>query len=712
MSAQELAAHTHKVSERRALDKVRRDLLVAERRAANDRLRTKNQAVMAQRFARISSRVRGARSYVYASYSIRADTMSPEEFEFHRRQLTIVPREAAPHTKMKRAADGTMRVDRGKAARDAHARESKTLELHGNNARTKKPDEPLYVRVPPQYGARVWGRAQVNVQSTGAPLSPGLRFSGGLWGPNDPFDQQFVIRLLVEHLKTEKRGGIFELPTSCGKTIIMIWIVVVLLKRRALIVLPMLAIHTQLIMRLEQFVPGIKVGSIQGETYDVAGKDVVVAMVHTLANTPELMQRPEFNDIGIVLFDEVDRFATVSFSAVVTGLAHIYWMFGLTATLERKDDMQRMFELYFGYPIYSAPRSTKQNRLTTVVRLRYDEGERTVLYRETKQQKRDREREEAAGGPSRKRRRAVEDLGGSGPGDDQDEEDAMRAYGDAYGGWGQDEGGGGSGGGYGGYGGGGGGYGDGSGGQGQESAEQGEIDTQAMTKRLTTDERRHAYLLRLLLMLLGRGRRIAVLVTDIAYAKRLLDECQAEFAHKRMVHYAATLTAKQREDIDEEAHDLIVASFQIFSVGIDLAYLDTLVFAMPRRTITQAAGRLRAVARGFERQPLFIYDLVDTFGMFASQARARNDVYRTKRFSLLDPCTVAEYLDEPQFPAIVPLEPEAEAELDEELRLEEEARLEAAMMVRRQFVTDLAKVRRLHPPPPPPPPPTPPRGGG
>ena len=224
------------------------------------------------------------------------------------------------------------------------------------------------------------------------------------------------------------------------------------------------------------------------------------------------------------------------------------------------------------------------------------------------------------------------------------------------------------------------------------------MDIQAMNIRLTTDEKRHAYVIRLLLLLLERGRRIAVLVTDIAYAKRVLKECQEAFPAKMMVHYAATLKTIERQDIDEVAHDLIVASFGIFSVGIDLAYLDTLVFAMPRRTITQAAGRLRAVARGWDRLPLFIYDVIDTFGMYRSQAAARLTVYREKMFSLLKPVSAADYVADPQFPPIEPLTPDQEAVFEQDSRQQAETRRLEAERQRHVFDAKLAALPKVKPP--------------
>jgi superfamily II DNA or RNA helicase len=742
LTSEEREARANLLEERRAKARRRREsknAVLREERAAEEE---RYAALRGARNARIAAQVETKTRYMYGAYAIDARLVTPAEYAFHKRHLTIVPRESRP----RRMADGS--VDRRAQMRDANQRKKKTIPLWGEHQAA--PDAPFVLRVPPQYGLHVFGALPPgdDLRPHGKLLPAHLRLNQRLWGPEggdpakpDPFDQQHVARLLEEHVALFKRGGILELPTSCGKTLIMIWIIVVLLKRKALIVLPMLAIHTQLMMRLEAFVPGIRVGSIQGQTYDVKDKDVVVAMVHTLANSPQLMARPDFEEFGIVLFDEVDRIATSAFSRVLTGVAFIRYMFGLSATVERPDGMDRMFELYLGDMIYSAPRSTKQNRLTTIVRLHYDDGDQTTLFREpksktkptikpaivtaaaaaksnAKQKAKPRVRLKSgrAGGGGGGSSSSSGGGGGGGDGDQADGEEEMihprrgsrrqdNVEGDGDEGLDLDyvnydcddeaeanSGGGnsGSGSGKGGGGGRGGGGGD---------MENADMDIQAMNVRLTTDEKRHAYVMRLLLLLLERGRRIAVLVTDIAYAKRILKECQEAFPAKMMVHYAATLKTIERQDIDEVAHDLIVASFGIFSVGIDLAYLDTLVFAMPRRTITQAAGRLRAIARGWDRLPLFIYDVIDTFGMYRSQAAARLKVYREKMFSLLKPVSAADYVADPQFPPIEPLTPEQEAVFEQDSLQQAETRRLEAQRQRNIFDAKVAALPKVKAPP-------------
>ena len=672
LSVEERQVQEQKAAYRRERAREKRQAKTAEKKKAAAEVQRVCDMHTQKRLDNVQKRVRGAGSYLYSSYVIDVRRMSPVEYQFHLRNLTIAPREARVRCKK----DGS--VDKKALARDANYRKKNTIPLYGQKTPTTEGD-PFFLRVPPQYGRRVWGEAEVDCRSHGKPLPPGLEFKAQLWGPQDPFDQQHVAALTEPHVIKEKRGGLLELPTSCGKTLLMIWVIVVLLRRKALIVLPMLAIHTQMIMRLQQFVPGIRVGSIQGETYDVADKDVVVAMVHTLAQHPEYMTRVEFDDFGCVMYDEVDRMATLMFSSVLIKLSRIRYVFGWSATMERANGMDALLEPIFGAPIYSAPRSTKQNRLTTIVRLRYDEGDTTVLYRESKKDKKLREAREALSSSS----------SSSSSGDSETTEIAWESerygYGDeeedaAYDAYDSDD--------------------TAIGGEGNNSnnknTENEEIDIPAMAKRLTTDETRHAYVMRLLLALLERGRRVAVLVTDIEYAKRIVKECQEAFPSKLMVHYAQTLKPIDREDIDRVAHDLIVASFQIFAVGIDLAYLDTLVFAMPRRTITQAAGRLRAVARGWLRHPLFIFDLIDTFGMYNAQASARCSVYREKRFSLLEPCAIGDYVIEPSFPDIPVLTPEEDAQLDEEMRVAEEARQQRIVEDREKFERRLAAIRKRH----------------
>src|SRR5438270_878686 len=71
-----------------------------------------------------------------------------------------------------------------------------------------------------------------------------VAFEGSLWGPGERFNQQEIIEAVRKHFETEKCGGILELPTSSGKTIMLLYIITQILKKKALVVSPMIPVHS------------------------------------------------------------------------------------------------------------------------------------------------------------------------------------------------------------------------------------------------------------------------------------------------------------------------------------------------------------------------------------------------------------------------------------------------------------------------------------
>lgn len=94
-----------------------------------------------------------------------------------------------------------------------------------------------------------------------------------------------------------------------------------------------------------RFMPGTRVGLIQGKKVDVEGCDVVLAMVQSLA----MREYPEeiFRDFGLAIFDECHHLGAEVFSRCLTKLS-IRIMLGLSATPDRKDGCNEVFRLFLG----------------------------------------------------------------------------------------------------------------------------------------------------------------------------------------------------------------------------------------------------------------------------------------------------------------------------------------------------------------------------
>jgi superfamily II DNA or RNA helicase len=113
--------------------------------------------------------------------------------------------------------------------------------------------------------------------------------------------------------------------------------------------------------RIEQFLPGSKVGIIQQDSCDFAGKHIAIAMVHSLVAreySPLLYRWP-----GLVITDEVHRIAAETWSHVPTKFP-ARWRIGISATPRRKDGADNVFLWHIGEVGFKA----KEQRLQPKIR--------------------------------------------------------------------------------------------------------------------------------------------------------------------------------------------------------------------------------------------------------------------------------------------------------------------------------------------------------
>ena len=91
---------------------------------------------------------------------------------------------------------------------------------------------------------------------------------------------------------------------------------------------------------------------------------------------------------------------------------------------------------------------------------------------------------------------------------------------------------------------------------------------------------------------------------------------------------------KERDLKISEGKQVIFATFPMAQEGLDIPGLDTLLLTSPKSNVIQAVGRiLRKVHT--ERNPLIV-DFVDTFSMFAGQARKRLTYYTKQKYKVVD----------------------------------------------------------------------------
>ena len=217
-----------------------------------------------------------------------------------------------------------------------------------------------YIYVPKQYGIQEFGPYGSSTRDVPCTPETYWQFTGSL-RPT----QQCVVD---SYLKPEPRDGILSLQTGGGKTVCALYIASQL-RVPAIVLVHSTFLRDQWIERIQAFLPHARIGTIQGETIDIEGKDIVVGMLQTISMKdlpPKL-----FAPIGLVIVDECHHIASESFSQAIPKLTSKY-MLGLSATPERKDKLMHVINWFLGPILYQ---SNTDDKIDTGVKVEVVEFE-------------------------------------------------------------------------------------------------------------------------------------------------------------------------------------------------------------------------------------------------------------------------------------------------------------------------------------------------
>lgn len=206
-----------------------------------------------------------------------------------------------------------------------------------------------YLHVPRFYGLERYGAAVVDERSMGAPL-PAVPFDAKL----TDVQSRAVDVVQTKHLNPDADGGaIICLPCGMGKTVLAVYIVTQVLRRKACILVHKGIIRDQWKEAFEKFSPGLRVGIIQGQKWDLHEYDVVIAMVLTLAK--KNIGDDVLEDVGTVVCDECHHYAAPVMSKAMRAFKARY-VLGLTATKERPDGLTPLLHWSMGAEAFRAER--------------------------------------------------------------------------------------------------------------------------------------------------------------------------------------------------------------------------------------------------------------------------------------------------------------------------------------------------------------------
>ena len=223
--------------------------------------------------------------------------------------------------------------------------------------------------VPRFYGSKTYGKAHHIKINKGERIT--LSFKGKL--------RPHQIGAVKAYLKCAKKEGcgLLELYCGAGKTVCTLHIIASL-QVKTLIIVHKSFLMNQWRERIAEFLPGAKVGRIQGDIMDVEGKDIVIAMLQSLSMKEYPMSL--FEDFGFTIIDEVHHISAEVFSRALFKVVTPN-MLGLSATMKRKDGLTKVFKLFLGNIIYSKKRDSCDNVLVKVLHYRHiDEDYNKELY--------------------------------------------------------------------------------------------------------------------------------------------------------------------------------------------------------------------------------------------------------------------------------------------------------------------------------------------
>jgi superfamily II DNA or RNA helicase len=209
-------------------------------------------------------------------------------------------------------------------------------------------ESPNKFYVPHYYGIENFGQPKEYKISEGFDIN--LEFNGKLRDY-----QEDVVNKFIKHcLDVKCGGGLLELHTAWGKTSASLYIITQL-KKKTLVIVHKEFLMNQWIERIQQFLPGARVGKIQGPIIDIDNKDIVLCMLQSLVLKD--YENSVFEQFGLTIIDEVHHISSQSFSNSLFKVITKY-MLGLSATMDRKDGTTPVFKMFLGNVVHKAERKT------------------------------------------------------------------------------------------------------------------------------------------------------------------------------------------------------------------------------------------------------------------------------------------------------------------------------------------------------------------
>lgn len=190
-------------------------------------------------------------------------------------------------------------------------REELTVGAYIPKAPIQPPKFPIYREcstkyyIPRYYGIKTYGDAEESRIQEGDDVSESLVFNGDMREY-----QNIIVNKYVNYVTANPvmgGGGLLDVDPGKGKTVMALNIIS-RLRKKTLVVVHKSFLLNQWIERIHQFLPAAKVGSIQGQTFDIDDKDIVIGMLQSLSMKD--YPKDAFDSFGLSVYDECFTYNT------------------------------------------------------------------------------------------------------------------------------------------------------------------------------------------------------------------------------------------------------------------------------------------------------------------------------------------------------------------------------------------------------------------
>lgn len=232
-------------------------------------------------------------------------------------------------------------------------------------------ESPKKLYLPRFYGIEKFGMPNDNKLPDGDTIN--IIFKG--------MPRDYQIKIIDEFFKhiNEKLlpGGLLDIPCGFGKTILALYIISKL-KLKTLVIVHKEFLLNQWIEKINEFLPHAKIGKIQGQIIDIEDKDIVIGMLQSLS----MKEYPEdtFDSFGFMIIDECHHISAEIFVRSLQKIVTKY-ILGLSATMERKDGLTKVFKMFIGDIIYKMKRDKDEGVLIKAIKfVTQDQEFNTIEY--------------------------------------------------------------------------------------------------------------------------------------------------------------------------------------------------------------------------------------------------------------------------------------------------------------------------------------------